>query len=204
MLKKDFKKELKEFYNPSGKDISVVDVPAADFVMIDGKGDPNNNKEFQEAVEALFSFSYTLKFKIRNGQAAVDYGVMPLEGLWWAEDMSDFDPEKGNKKNWLWTLMIMQPYITEGVFSEVIEDVAKKKDLPALSKLRLERFDEGRAAQILYTGPYSAEGPTITKIHQKIEEIGGKLSGKHHEIYLSDMRRTSPDKLKTVLRQPFK
>jgi len=204
MIKKDFKKELKEFYAPSTKEIGFVDVPRFDFVMIDGQGNPNNSPEFSAAIEALFSFSYTLKFKLKKGQAAVDYGVMPLEGLWWADDMMAFDPIKGDKSAWKWTAMIMQPYITDDIFTETVAELAKKKDLPALPKLRLESFTEGPSVQLMHIGPFAEEGPNIIRLHQAIEEEGFMRSGKHHEIYLSDLRRVAPEKLKTVIRQPYK
>lgn len=202
MPKIDLKKQLKHLYNPSQKEVSVVDVPPMNFLMIDGQGDPNTSEAYQQAIEALFSVSYTLKFMIKKGEAAIDYAVMPLEGLWWAEDMTQFSAE--NKDAWLWTAMIMQPeYVTEKLFEDAKEQAAKKKDLPALSLIRFEPFHEGKAAQIMHIGPYAEEGPTIEKIHHFIKQQGGELRGKHHEIYLGDPRRTAPERLKTVIRQPF-
>lgn len=202
MKKIDYKKELKHLYKPSSKKVEIVDVPRMNFLMIDGAGDPNISQEFQEAIEALFSVSYTLKFMIKKRDLEIDYGVMPLEGLWWADDMLQFSVE--DKSNWKWTLMIMQPeyVIAEGV-AEAIEQVTKKKGLPALPKLRFEAFTEGKVAQIMHIGPFSEEGPTVDRVHQFIEENGCKRSGKHHEIYLSDFRRTAPEKLKTIIRQPI-
>lgn len=203
MKKIDYKKELKQFYDASAKKVEVVDVPQMNFLMIDGKGDPNTSQAFQDAVEALFSVSYTLKFMIKKGKEAIDYGVMPLEGLWWADDMSQFSTQ--NKDNWKWTVMIMQPkYVTVNLVHEAIEQVKKKKDLTALPKLRYEALSEGKAAQIMHIGPFSEEGPTIQKIHTFIEEMKFKLSGKHHEIYLSDIRKAAPGKWKTIIRQPMK
>lgn len=201
MQKIDYKKELKHLYKPSAKKIEIVEIPQMNFLMIDGAGDPNTSQEFQEAVEALFSVSYTLKFMVKKGELEVDYGVMPLEGLWWADDMSKFSVE--DKTNWKWTVMIMQPeqYVTAELVEEAIEQATKKKGLPALPKLRFEAFTEGKAAQTLYIGPFSEEGPTIEKIHQFIEEKGCHRSGKHHEIYVSDFRRTAPERLKTIIRQ---
>ncbi|MBI3617851.1 MAG: GyrI-like domain-containing protein, partial [Candidatus Omnitrophica bacterium] len=171
------------------------------FIMIDGQGDPNTSKEFQEAVEALFSLSYALKFIIKKGKTGIDYGVMPLEGLWWSDDMTKFNVE--NKSGWKWTLMIMQPEIvTHELFDVALQQVQKKKNLDALAKLRLEAFIEGKAAQILYVGPFSEEGPEIENIHSYIKQNGYRVSGKHHEIYLSDITKTAPDKLKTIIRQP--
>jgi hypothetical protein len=139
---------------------------------------------------------------IKKSETAIDYTVMPLEGLWWADDMSDFT--KNNRDAWLWTAMIMQPeYVTRSLFEDAKAQVAKKKYLPLLGDIRFAKFHEGKAAQIMHVGPYSEEGPTIKKIHNIISEQGGELSGKHHEIYLSDPRKSAPEKLKTILRQPF-
>jgi hypothetical protein len=201
MAKIDFKKELKQLYNPSAKEATAIDVPAMNFLMIDGEGDPNTSQQYKEAVEALFSVSYAIKFMIKKG-TGVNYGVMPLEGLWWVDDMTKFSTER--RDEWKWTSMIMQPkHVTANHVNAAIKNIRNKKNLPALSKLRFESFDEGAAAQILHIGPYSDEGPNIAKIHAFIRNSGHALRGKHHEIYLSDTRRTAPAKLKTVLRQPM-
>jgi hypothetical protein len=203
VAKIDFKKELKELYNPPGTKFSLVEVPAMNFVMIDGAGDPNTSQEYQEAIESLYSISYTAKFMLKK-EKAIDYGVLPLEGLWWTEDMTRFSPN--NKDSWKWTAMIMQPeFITEDLFKRALEQAGKKKNLPALSNARFQSFHEGLSAQIMYTGPFADEGPTIEKMHSYIKENGYVFAGavqKHHEIYLSDFRRTAPQKLKTVIRQP--
>ncbi len=202
MMKIDYKKELKHLYKASVKKTEIVDVPQMKFLMIDGEGDPNTSQEFQDAVEALYGISYTLKFMIKKGELGIDYGVMPLEGLWWVDDMSQFSTE--SKDEWKWTLMIMQPeYVTTELFAEAFEQVKRKKNLIALSKVRFEAFLEGRAVQIMHIGPFSEEGPTIEKVHNFIKENGFKLSGMHHEIYLSDIRRAAPEKWKTIIRQPF-
>ena len=203
MTKIDHKKELNEIYKPSSKKVMMVDVHEMNFIMIDGKGDPNKPGEFQEAMEGIYSVSYTLKFMIKKGKDGIDYAVMPPEGLWWADDMSSF--LTGNKDEWKWTLMIMQPeFVTRELFEEATAMVKKKKDPPALPRLRFAPFKEGPSAQILYLGPYADEGPTIQMLHDFIKEQGFELSGKHHEIYLSDMRRTAPEKLKTIIRQPMR
>jgi hypothetical protein len=136
-------------------------------------------------------------------EKSIDYGVMPLEGLWWVEDMTKFNPE--HKDDWLWTAMIMQPNFAkaEDVKATIVQ-VKKKKDLPKIDKMRFESFNEGKAAQILHIGPYSAEGANIAKIHDFIQNKGYILSGKHHEIYLSNPGKTAPEKLKTIIRQPMK
>ena len=202
MDKIDYKKELQELYKPGIKEVSVVEVPAMNFLMIDGRGDPNTSREYQEAVEALFSVSYALKFMIKKSTLQVDYGVLPLEGLWWTDDMANFSVD--NKADWKWTSMIMQPeYVTLERFQTAFEQVGKKKNSAALSKIRFEEYAEGLSAQIMHLGPFSEEGPVIKKIHNYIEEQGYRLRGKHHEIYLSDFRRTAPEKLRTVIRQPM-
>jgi hypothetical protein len=203
MDKIDYKKEFKSLYNPPSKEVVVVDVPAFNFVMVDGKGDPNTSQEYREAVEALFAVSYALKFMVKKGKSAVDYGVLPLEGLWWADDMNSF--VAGNKATWKWTAMIMQPnVVTEALFHEAVEQTVEKKDLPAVPKLRIEAFNEGLSAQIMHIGPYAAEQPTVEKIHNYIKANGYEFNGKHHEIYISDPRKAAPEKMKTVVRQPMK
>jgi len=201
MQKIDFKKVMKELYQPPSSKVVQVDVPAINFLMIDGKGDPNTSPEYAKAVEVLFQVSYALKFMVKKGALAIDYGVMPLEGLWWAEDMSAFTA--GDKSNWLWTMMIMQPeFVTREMVEKAIQDVAKKKQPVAISKLRFEVFMEGKASQIMHIGPFSEEGPTVEKVHAYID-ARGQRRGKHHEIYLIDIRKADPAKWKTVIRQPF-
>ena len=203
MAKIDLKKDLKTFYGTTTKQgFVIVDVPEMNFLMIDGEGDPNTSQAFADAVQALYSLSYPLKFMVKKGPLAIDYGVMPLEALWWAGDMSEFT--QGDKSNWKWTAMIMQPdWITAELVEQARADAAKKKELPALNDVRLETFAEGKSAQCLYIGPYSEEAPTIAALHQFIADNGGTRRGRHHEIYLSDMRRTDPSKLKTIIRQPM-
>ena len=202
MEKIDFKKEYKHLYRPALKKIDIVDVPAMNFLMIDGKGDPNTAKEYTDAIEALYSVSYTLKFMVKKSDY-IDYGVLPLEGLWWADDMTHFI--MGNKEEWKWTAMIMQPeFITKNRVDKAIEEVKKKKDLAGLTKIRFSSFNEGLSAQTMYVGPYADEGPTIKEIHKYINQKGYELRGKHHEIYLSDPRKSKPEKLKTIIRQPIK
>jgi hypothetical protein len=201
--KVDPRRELKHLYGPSAKGVSVVDVPEMNFSMVDGEGNPNTSERYGQAVEALYAVSYALKFMVKKGDAGVDYAVMPLEGLWWADDMSRFSTS--NKEAWKWTMMILQPgFVTAEQFEEAKEQVEKKKGpLSALASMRFEAFREGRAAQILHVGPFADEGPNIEKVHRFIEGLGREMTGKHHEIYLSDPRRTAPERLKTVIRQPF-
>ncbi len=202
MTKIDLRKELKHLYNPSAKQVSLVDVPPLRFLMLDGRGDPNTAPEYAQAVQALYSLAYGLKFKVKKGPVGVDFAVMPLEGLWWVEDMSQFSLQ--DKQAWLWTMMILQPdFVTPELFAETRAEVEKKKGLPALSGVRLESYHEGPAAQVMHIGPYADEEPTIARLHAFIHEQGYRLRGKHHEIYLQDPSRTAPDKLQTVIRQPI-
>lgn len=197
----DLKKELKLLYNPSATEVSTVDVPEMNFLMINGEGAPSS-PQYMQSIEALFTVSYTLKFMIKKAQG-VDYGVMPLEGLWWMDNMAEFSTER--KDEWKWTSMIMQPkYVEAADVKAAIEQARKKKDLQAIDKIKFEAFKEGLAAQIFYTGSYSEEGPTIAKIHDYIHKTGHELNGKHHEIYLNNAAKVAPEKLKTVLRQPMK
>lgn len=201
MKKIDLKKELKHLYQPSAKEVVRVEVPTMNYLMVDGEGDPNTSQEYADAVEALFSVSYAVKFMVKKGPLAIDYGVMPLEGLWWADDMSTFSTE--DKSNWKWTMMIMQPeFVTREMIDKAVADVKKKKNPAAISSVRFEALPEGKCAQILHVGPFSEEGPTIEKVHQFIDSRGKRI-GKHHEIYLSDIRKADPAKWKTIIRQPM-
>ncbi len=202
MEKVDLKKELKHLYQPSAKEVVQIDVPTMNYLMVDGEGDPNTSQAYSDAVEVLFMVSYSIKFMVKKGALAIDYGVMPLEGLWWADDMSKFTTS--DKSNWKWTMMIAQPsFVTREIIERAIVDVKKKKNPTAISKLRLEAFSEGRCAQILYIGHFSEEGPTIQRLHRFIADCGCKPIGKHHEIYLSDIRKADPEKWKTIIRQPM-
>lgn len=202
MTKRDLRKELHPLYAPSAKTPSLVDVPAMQFLMIDGVGDPNTSAAYAEAVEALFTLSYALKFAVKKSAVGIDYGVMPLEGLWWADDMAAFTA--GDRSAWQWTMMIMQPeWVTGALVRDITHEVARKKKLPALSLVRFESFTEGPAAQVMHIGPFTEEGPTIARLHTFIDIEGHQLAGKHHEIYLSDIRKAAPDKWKTIVRQPL-
>ena len=201
MEKIDYKKQLNHLYGPSAKKVEIVDVPQMNFLMVDGDGDPNISKAFGDAIEALYPLSYTLKFMVRE-KMGIDYGVLPLEGLWWADDMSAFST--GNKDTWKWTVMIMQPeFIPPSMVKEATEAVRRKKNAVSLPLVRFEPFKEGKAAQVLHIGPFSEEGPTIEKVHSFIESNGNRRTGKHHEIYLNDIRRAAPEKWRTVVRQPM-
>ena len=207
----DLKKQFKYLYQPSAKKIEIVQVPRLQFAMIDGaieKGyEPGNSPSFQEATQALYGISYTLKFMLKKRKTnAIDYPVMVLEGLWWVED-GIFDITV--KDNWFYTLMILQPeVITKDLFEEERAQVRRKHgESDALSKLRLGFFEEGLCAQVMHIGPYATEPATMERMHEFMEENGYRdcvgRGGKHHEIYLGDPRKADPAKLKTVLRHPI-
>lgn len=201
MEKVDLKKQLKHLYQPSAKEVVEVEIPAMNYLMVDGEGDPNTSQAYADAIEALFSVAYAVKFMLKKGEAAVDYAVMPLEGLWWADDMAQFTT--ADKSNWKWTMMIAQPpFVTREDVEHAIADVAKRKNPAAIARLRFASLTEGRCAQIMHIGPFSEEGPTVEKLHRFIEAIGLR-TGKHHEIYLSDIRKANPSKWKTIVRQPM-
>ncbi len=204
MDKIDFKKEYKNLYNPSSKEVVIVEVPTFSYLMVDGQGNPNTSQDYKDAIEALFGVSYTLKFMIKKGKRATDYGVLPLEGLWWADNMDAFT--SGDKDEWKWTAMIMQPtkLVTSELVKEAVDQLKKKKNPPTLPKLRFEKLTEGLSVQIMHIGPYSAEKPTIEKLHSFIKQNGYEPTGKHHEIYISDPMKSAPEKAKTVIRQPMK
>ena len=201
MSKIDLKKDFKNLYCPSAKTVVQVEVPELRYLMVDGEGDPNTSTSYAQAVEALFSVAYTAKFMVKKGPQALDYAVMPLEGLWWADDMAAF--AANDRAQWKWSMMIVQPdFVAQEVVHAAIEQVRKKKQLPGLDGLRLERFAEGLCAQVLHIGPFTEEGPTIERLHAFIGSAS-RLRGKHHEIYLSDVRRADPSKWKTIIRQPM-
>ena len=204
MEKTDFKKHLKTLYGPTMRmGIHLVEVPAMRFLMIDGHGNPNTERSYAEAVETLYSVAYALKFASKK-QLERDYVVPPLEGLWWASDMESFLTREKDK--WDWTMMIMVPdWLGPAMIEKTIGTVRVKKAPPALDRLRVEKLEEGRAAQVLHIGPYDDEGPVLEKLHAEfLPQNGLKPVGKHHEIYLSDPRRANPGRLKTILRQPVK
>ncbi len=203
MTKIDFKRELKELYRPSAKTFSIVDVPEMSFLMIDGHGDPNTSPRYRAVVEALYGLAYAVKFLLKQDDSSPDYVVPPLEGLWWTSDMATFSLD--NKDAWDWTMMVMQPaWATAEVVEAGRQRAAVKRGAsPTLGEVRLAPYHEGLSIQILYTGPYDDEARTIARMHAHAVEQGFRLAGKHHEIYLSDPRRTAPEKLKTVIRQPI-
>lgn len=201
MEKLDLKKKLKNLYS-APKEPTIVEVPRMKFLAMDGEGDPNNSVVFQHNTEALYGISYSLKFMAKKLDPQLDYVVMPLEGLWWTDNIEDFSQD--NKDIWKWTLMIMQPdFITADMVEKAIKDVEKKKGIIISNRIRFEEMEEGLCAHIMHIGPYAEEQPTVEKLHSFIKDKGCNLRGKHREIYLSDPRKADPSKMKTIIRNPI-
>ena len=200
----DLKKQYPEFYNPP-KEPHILEIPEMNFFMVDGTGYPGDNPLYQEALQLLYGVSFTLKMKIIK-PIGKDYVVPPLEGLWWADDMSVFTEEYMKRKDeWKWTSMIRIPdFVTDDQIQSGLERFNITKKPENFSKLYHEPYKEGMVVQVLHLGPFSEEGPVIARMHDYALEEGYILHNKHHEIYLSDPRRTKPEKLRTVIRQPIK
>jgi hypothetical protein len=199
--KTDFKTEIDAYRARRGR-FQVVDVPDLRYLMIDGHGDPNTGAAFTDAVEALYPLAYRLKFASKRGLGR-DYVVMPLEGLWWADDMDSFTASR-DKSRWDWTLMIMVPdWIDSEMFAGAVEEAGAKASARRLHDVRLGSLAEGRCVQTLHVGSYDDEAETLSRMHHEfIPDNGFRMVGRHHEIYLSDSRRVAPEKLRTILRQP--
>jgi hypothetical protein len=196
----DIKRERRDLYAPTQREFVVVDVPELAFLLVDGEGDPNTAPAYRDAIEALYTTSYAVRAvaKARLGRV---HTVGPLEGLWSADDMSAFRTR--DKQAWRWAMMIWQPdWITADLIDEALA-AASKKPLPAMGLVRFERYAEGRSVQILHVGSYDDEGPTLERLHEEFLPAHQLTpTGRHHEIYLSDARKTEPAKLRTILRQP--
>ncbi len=180
----------------------MVDVPDLQYLMIDGHGDPNTDPAFTDAAEALYPLAYKLKFACKRTLGR-DYVVMPLEALWWADDMDAFTAAR-DKSRWDWTLMIMTPdWIDQDMFADAVEQIAAKDHPRRLREVRLDSLSEGRCVQTLHVGPYDSEAEVLARMHHEfIPDNGLRMVGKHHEIYLNDFRKVAPEKLRTILRQP--
>ena len=210
MEKIDYKKTEKHLYLPKAP--AIVQVPEMVFFAVDGQGDPNTSPAYAEALEILYGLSFTVKMSKLGGRAPegyFEYVVPPLEGLWWTEGPL-FDGRAAENKNaFFWTSLIRQPdFVTEEVFLWAKAELAKKKPDLDLDKARFRRWEEGLCAHLLHIGPYDAEDASIDKLEKFIQEQGRQEdlseTRRHHEIYLSDPRRTAPEKLKTVIRHPVR
>ena len=200
MDKIDFKKTLDSYQAKRGV-FRLVEVPPLHYLMIDGHGDPNTSPAFAEAIETLYPIAYKLKFASKQGLGR-DYVVPPLEGLWWADDMDAFSNR--DKSQWDWTLLLLVPdWIDQAMVDAAVEQVAAKDPPARLGDVRFDLLDEGLCVQTLHVGSFDDEGPVLQRLHEEfIPNQGLTPTGHHHEIYFSDFRRTAPDKLRTLLRQP--
>ena len=197
----DFKKTL-DSYRARQNEFRIVDVPVMQYLMIDGHGDPNTSPAFGEAIETLYPVAYKLKFSSKRDLGR-DYVVPPLEGLWWADDMDSFTVAR-DKSRWDWTLMLMVPdWIGEAMFSAALDEVRDRAAPARLDDVRLESLVEGLCVQTLHVGSFDDEAPVLARMHDEfIPGRGLRMTGKHHEIYLSDFRKVAPEKRRTILRQP--
>ena len=197
----DFKKSL-DSYRAKRGEFRIVDVPTMQYLMIDGQGDPNTSPAYAQALEALYPVAYKMKF-VSKRELGRDYVVPPLEGLWWADDMRAFTTAR-DKSQWNWTMMIMAPeWIDDATFESAVIHAGAKTPPVRLDDVRLESLSEGQCVQTLHIGSFDDEGPVLEEMHHEFIPANGlQLSGTHHEIYFSDPRKTAPEKLRTVLRQP--
>ena len=197
--KVDLKKAMDSYRGARGE-FRLIEMPPAHYLMIDGHGDPNITPQYAQAVEALYPVAYALKFASKA--AGQDYVVPPLEGLWWADDMDSFTSAR-DKSRWHWTMMLLVPdWLDAGdVDAAIARSVAKSPT--RLSDLRYGSLSEGLCVQTLHVGSFDDEASVLAHMHNEIiPERGLRMTGRHHEIYLSDPRRTAPEKLRTILRQP--
>lgn len=198
----DFKKTLDSYKAKSGE-FRVLEMPSLQYLMIDGSGDPNTSPEYVAALEALYPIAYKLKFASKRDLGR-DYVVPPLEGLWWADDMASFTSTR-DKSQWHWTMMILAPeWIDRAMFEATIAAIAKTNAAPSrLGDVRLQTLAEGRCVQTLHHGSYDDEAPTLARMHDEfIPSQGLRMAGTHHEVYFTDARKTPPEKMRTLLRQP--
>ena len=200
-MKVDFKKSL-DSYRARHLEFRVLDVPSLQYLMVDGRGDPNAASEYADAIGALYPIAYKIKFASKQ-ELGRDYVVPPLEALWWASDMDVFTAAR-DKSQWDWTAMIMVPdWITSDMFDDAVAKAAAKNRPTSLDGVRFERLDEGCCVQTLHIGSYDDEAEVLAELHQEfIPNAGLRMTGKHHEIYLSDARKVEAAKLRTILRQP--
>ncbi|MDT0266886.1 GyrI-like domain-containing protein [Streptomyces sp. DSM 44915] len=201
MTRYDIKRELKWVYAPRNRDWELVEVPAQRFIAVDGAGDPNTSDDYARAVEALYTVAYAIKFTSKRALER-DFVVGPLEGLWWSDRYEAFTSRA--KDEWRWRMLISQPdWITEAAVEDAKRTTMAKKGLPAIPDVQLRTLEEGTSAQLLHVGSYDDEAPALARLHDAyLAAHRLRPTGHHHEVYLSDPRRTEPARLRTVLRQP--
>lgn len=194
--KLDLKKAQRDIFNVKEHEYKKATCPRSYYIALDGKGDPNNNEEYQNIVGTLYKMAYSIKMDYKKKD--LDFVVMPLTGLWWSENIEDFTEEPKDK--WMWTMMIQVPdFITKETVEEVKDKL--KGESNYIDKIKFIEIKETEAFETLYIGAYKDEGDTIKRLHETIREAGYRISGKHEEIYLSDPRRVEESKLKTIIKQ---
>lgn len=205
----DFKKEYKEFYMPKDKP-GIVTVPSMNYIAVRGRGDPNQeNGTYGQSIGLLYGIAFTIKMSKLGDhriEGYFDYVVPPLEGFWWQDGVAGID--YAHKENFSWISVIRLPdFVTEDDFKWAVEEAARKKKMD-FSKVEFLTYDEGLCVQCMHIGPYDDEPATVSAMHAYMEERGYVLDitalRLHHEIYLSDARRVTPEKLKTVIRHPIR
>lgn len=199
--KTDFKKALAGYQARRGQ-FQVLQVPPMQYLMIDGAGDPNTAPVFTQSIETLYPVAYTLKFTSKT-ELGRDYVAPPLEGLWWAEQMSAFTTAR-DKSRWQWTLMLMVPdWIGADMVTVALATVAAKRPPPRIEEIRFQFLGEGQCVQTLHIGSFDDEATVLAELHQDFLP-GNRLqpAGHHHEIYLSDFRRVPAPRRRTILGQP--
>ena len=204
----DFKKEYKEFYMPKNKP-SIIDVPAMNYIAVRGKGDPNEEGgDYKKAIEILYSVAYTIKMSKKGTheiEGYFDFVVPPLEGFWWQDGVESVDYSDKSSFNWI-SVIRMPVFVTKEEFEWAVKEAEKKKKIDC-SKAEFITITEGECVQIMHIGPYDDEPATVAMMDEYIEKMGYKndfsATRLHHEIYLSDVRKTAPEKLKTVIRHPI-
>jgi hypothetical protein len=199
----DFRKTRKELFSASVDGFEGVELPPIAYLMIDGRGPPGTSEAYRRALETLYPAAYGLKFYSKT-ELGRDYVVPPLQGLWWAEERDAFTSDR--RDEWLWTLMIMVPdWIGAEHFDASLAETIRKKPETDFGPLRMEVLAEGLCLQTLHIGSFADEAPVLHRLHREVmPRERFNFNGKHHEIYLRDPRRTAPEKLRTVLRQPVR
>ena len=200
MAKADLRREIATYAAPRGR-FQVVEVATAQFLTLEGHGDPNTSAAYADALATLYPVAYRLKFASKTTLER-DYVVMPLEAQWWSDDLTTFTSAR-DKSRWSWRLLNLVPsWLGADDVTRAFGAVQRSGQAPALNRLRYETIAEGLVVQTLHVGPYDDEGPVLAAMHRHLADEGFRPTGHHHEVYLSDPRRTAPARLRTILRQP--
>jgi hypothetical protein len=203
METQDSKKEFNRLYRATTRRIDEVDVPAMKFLMVDGSCDGGDYRDFRNGIEGLFALSEGMKAAIARTRIGFEYAVMPLECLWWVRGRGDYTPD--NREEWKWILMMVQPeYVTSALAREVLSAMDRKKLFPGVSKVRYGVFTEGLSVQTLHNGARSEKWTTMSRLRAFIEKKGFQVRGRHHEIYVSDPRSMTPERMKMIIRLPIR